>query len=232
MSAAALPASPVSGTSIPDGAFERTPPRVATPGSQRWSSVPRSAVALRSCEHSSQARVRLIKRLQALVRGFIVRRYLLAGSPGQWAWLRASLGARLQPHQVTGVRWLYAALARGGGILGDEPGLGKTVQAIAVAESMIASRQATRVLIVAPANLVKNWASEVRRWLGKTGGSALALSVVGADEGGLAAMEKLRALLTVAAPPADASPSSTQMRCRDRVRMLEKLQSLYRYAVI
>ena len=38
------------------------------------------------------------------------------------------------------------------GILADDPGIGKTLQALAVLEAMVRSRLATRVLIVAPSN--------------------------------------------------------------------------------
>lgn len=57
------------------------------------------------------------------------------------------------PHQVEGVRWLFAAVGRGGGLLTDEPGLGKTLQVIALLEALVRAGRVTRVLIVAPANL-------------------------------------------------------------------------------
>ena len=38
----------------------------------------------------------------------------------------------LKPHQVEGVQWLLGAFDRGGGLLTDEPGLGKTLQLIAL----------------------------------------------------------------------------------------------------
>ncbi len=63
------------------------------------------------------------------------------------------MAAALRPHQWSGVRWLAMhALPRGGGILADDPGIGKTLQALAVLEAMVRSRLATRVLIVAPSN--------------------------------------------------------------------------------
>ena len=55
------------------------------------------------------------------------------------------------------MRWLFKAVADGGGLLGDEPGLGKTVQIITVLEALIRTRLARRVLIIAPANLISNW---------------------------------------------------------------------------
>ena len=53
------------------------------------------------------------------------------------ALLCPALARVLQPRQWRGVRWLYAAAMRGGGVLGDDPGLGKTLQAIAVAEALV-----------------------------------------------------------------------------------------------
>ena len=63
----------------------------------------------------------------------------------------------LKPHQVEGVRWLFAAIHRGGGLLADDPGLGKTLQVITVVEALIRSDVFRRVLIVMPANLLANW---------------------------------------------------------------------------
>lgn len=68
-------------------------------------------------------------------RGWRVRRALLVAGVGperRYALVRASVSARLQPHQRVGVRWLFKSLLRGGGLLADEPGLGKTLQTIAL----------------------------------------------------------------------------------------------------
>ena len=61
------------------------------------------------------------------------------------------------PHQLDGVRWLFAAIHCGGGLLADDPGLGKTLQLITVVEALIRSQHCHRVLIVTPANLLANW---------------------------------------------------------------------------
>eukprot|EP00325_Prymnesiales_sp_UTEX-LB-985_P007814 CAMPEP_0174697536 /NCGR_PEP_ID=MMETSP1094-20130205/3369_1 /TAXON_ID=156173 /ORGANISM="Chrysochromulina brevifilum, Strain UTEX LB 985" /LENGTH=200 /DNA_ID=CAMNT_0015894531 /DNA_START=107 /DNA_END=709 /DNA_ORIENTATION=+ len=55
--------------------------------------------------------------------------------------------------QVDGVRWLFGAFGRGGGLLTDEPGLGKTLQIITVLEALVRARAVLRVLVLAPANL-------------------------------------------------------------------------------
>jgi len=67
-----------------------------------------------------------------------VRARLLRDAEGSISALLCPALARvLQPRQWRGVRWLYAAAMRGGGVLGDDPGLGKTLQAIAVAEALV-----------------------------------------------------------------------------------------------
>ena len=98
-------------------------------------------------------------RHQAAYRSFRCRRRLLSGrGGGQYAWLPFSLSAVLHPHQRAGVRWLYRRSAVGG-ILGDDPGLGKSLQAIALVQALVAAGQARRILVVAPANLVKKGSS-------------------------------------------------------------------------
>ncbi|XP_048881029.1 DNA repair and recombination protein RAD54B isoform X1 [Brienomyrus brachyistius] len=89
------------------------------------------------------------------------------------------LTARLRPHQREGVIFLYECImgmrasCRHGAILADEMGLGKTLQCIALVWTLL--RQGPyggrpvvrRALIVTPGSLVKNWAAEFNKWLGK-----------------------------------------------------------------
>jgi SWI/SNF-related matrix-associated actin-dependent regulator 1 of chromatin subfamily A len=51
-------------------------------------------------------------------------------------------------------------LARGGGIDGDQPGLGKTPTAIAFCNEI----EATRVLVIAPASVRIQWGERIREW--------------------------------------------------------------------
>lgn len=51
-------------------------------------------------------------------------------------------------------------LARGGGILGDQPGLGKTPTAIAFCNAL----EAYRVLVIVPASLRLQWAAKIKEW--------------------------------------------------------------------
>ena len=51
-------------------------------------------------------------------------------------------------------------LKRGGGILGDQPGLGKTPTSIAFCNE----REAHRVLVIVPASLRLQWAAKIKEW--------------------------------------------------------------------
>lgn len=69
-----------------------------------------------------------------------------------------SLGARdYLDHQRIGIRWLLTPKPNGmvGGILADEPGLGKTVQALIAAKLL-----GLPVLVATPASTVENWSRE------------------------------------------------------------------------
>ena len=61
------------------------------------------------------------------------------------------------PFQAAGVEY---ALCRDHVLLGDEPGLGKTIQAIGISNAI----EATHSLVICPASLRLNWQLEVQRW--------------------------------------------------------------------
>ncbi|MCI9149735.1 MAG: DEAD/DEAH box helicase family protein [Lachnospiraceae bacterium] len=70
------------------------------------------------------------------------------------------LNAKLRGYQKDGYRWLCTLAGWGfGGILADDMGLGKTVQMLA-----FLLREKKHALIVCPASLVYNWASEANRF--------------------------------------------------------------------
>ncbi|KAH9951477.1 DNA repair protein SNF2 family [Amylocystis lapponica] len=93
----------------------------------------------------------------------------------------------LRPHQVEGVKFLYKCTTgmvvenQYGCIMADEMGLGKTLQCIALLWTLI--KQSPRAgkptiekcIIACPSSLVKNWANELVKWLGKDAISALAI---------------------------------------------------------
>src|SRR5215468_12795837 len=79
----------------------------------------------------------------------------------------SALKGTLRPYQQIGVRWLYLLAQLGlGACLADDMGLGKTIQVLSlllVLKQQAAGRQQPS-LLVAPASLLANWASEIERF--------------------------------------------------------------------
>jgi superfamily II DNA or RNA helicase len=79
----------------------------------------------------------------------------------------AALNGTLRPYQQVGVRWLYLLAKLGlGACLADDMGLGKTIQVLSLL--LVLKRQTNGKqqpsLLVAPASLLDNWASELERF--------------------------------------------------------------------
>ena len=79
----------------------------------------------------------------------------------------ASLKATLRPYQLVGVQWLHLLTQlRLGACLADDMGLGKTIQVLSLL--LVLRQQANGArkpsLLVAPASLLANWASEIARF--------------------------------------------------------------------
>lgn len=66
-------------------------------------------------------------------------------------------GLSYMPYQRAGIQF---AMERGNCLFGDEPGLGKTVEALGVANAL----DARRVLVVCPASIRLNWIREINTW--------------------------------------------------------------------
>jgi len=69
----------------------------------------------------------------------------------------------LYPFQAAGVDFLLKAGGRG--FICDDPGLGKTVQALTYLR-VAGKKEAGRVLVVAPASVIYKWEDEIEEWLG------------------------------------------------------------------
>ncbi|HVH72758.1 MAG TPA: SNF2 helicase-associated domain-containing protein, partial [Candidatus Dormibacteraeota bacterium] len=77
-----------------------------------------------------------------------------------------ALKGTLRPYQRVGVRWLYLLAQLGlGACLADDMGLGKTIQVLALLLVICRQSSGARApsLLVAPASLLANWASELER---------------------------------------------------------------------
>ncbi len=74
------------------------------------------------------------------------------------------LKVELLPYQLDGIAF---AVGAGRAILADDMGLGKTIQGIGVAELLAREAGIARVLVVCPASLKAQWASEVERFSGR-----------------------------------------------------------------
>jgi superfamily II DNA or RNA helicase len=78
----------------------------------------------------------------------------------------SGLRAELRPYQAEGFSWLATLHSHGlGGILADDMGLGKTLQTLAlICQSRQHNPGMAPFLVVAPASVVANWATEAARF--------------------------------------------------------------------
>lgn len=74
--------------------------------------------------------------------------------------------AVLRPYQQTGLNWLFLMHSLGfGACLADDMGLGKTVQLLAFFQTLKKkSKKTSPNLLILPASLLANWASEIKRF--------------------------------------------------------------------
>lgn len=92
----------------------------------------------------------------------------------------------LRPHQREGVIFLYRCTAglvhanAKGCIMADEMGLGKTLQCLTLMWTLLkqgprGKKTIDKCIVVCPSSLVRNWANEIDKWLGKGTLNSLAI---------------------------------------------------------
>lgn len=117
-------------------------------GRRFWSA--RVEVASRVRSHCNPAALRVMQEhLAMLARSRAVDSDLAVPSPP---------GMEYRPYQRAGIAY---ATQRRDTLIADEPGLGKTIQALGFVNYV----KARRVLVVAPATLAFNWVDEAQKWL-------------------------------------------------------------------
>lgn len=117
--------------------------------------------------------------------------------------LSGLVAAKLRPHQLTGVRFLYECLSgrnastSGGGsgaILADDMGLGKTLTTwtllrvlckAAVCENRdTVCKRVRKAAILCPATLVQNWVDENSKWFGRVSSNVAVIAALEKAGGG------------------------------------------------
>ena len=86
----------------------------------------------------------------------------LAHEQGQLLSISNSL-VRLEPYQLDAVNWVMQKL-RQRALIGDDVGLGKTIEAGLILKELAARNRADRVLFVVPAHLQKKWIRDMDRF--------------------------------------------------------------------
>ena len=79
------------------------------------------------------------------------------------------LSVRPYPYQEFGMRWLISMYDQGvGALLGDQMGLGKTIQLIGLALHCLETTRDAKVLVVTPSSLIGNWEREFKKFSPET----------------------------------------------------------------
>ncbi|MFD1572019.1 helicase-related protein [Halorubrum laminariae] len=86
----------------------------------------------------------------------------LAHEQGQLLSISNSL-VRLEPYQLDAVNWVMQKL-RQRALIGDDVGLGKTIEAGLILKELAARNRADRILFVVPAHLQKKWIRDMDRF--------------------------------------------------------------------
>jgi len=112
-----------------------------------FTAEPYAAVAF--FEHATPRAAAVLQELQAQVAS--------SWAAESQAHIACPADKELSPFQKAGVEY---ALRRENCLIGDQPGLGKTMQGICLANEM----QAKRILVLCPANIRLQWVKRIREW--------------------------------------------------------------------
>lgn len=115
-------------------------------------------------EAYERERARLLQELAAREQ-FLAQRDRLLDATKDFPWQVGVDGKKALPHQIDGANRLVAAERA---ILGDKPGLGKTLQAIMTIDLLRAKGQARKVLIFTPKSVLADFERSFGRWTNPT----------------------------------------------------------------
>jgi SNF2 family DNA or RNA helicase len=76
-----------------------------------------------------------------------------------------SLFQKLFAHQVEGVSWMASLYYRGGGLLGDDMGMGKTFTTLTCLGGLMNAGTICNALVVAPKSVLRSWEREASKVL-------------------------------------------------------------------
>jgi SNF2 family DNA or RNA helicase len=117
-----------------------------------------------SYEMLERERKRLLDELAARER-FLAQRDALIGSTANKPWAVGVDGKKALPHQIEGAHRLVSAERA---LLGDKPGLGKTLEAIMTIDMLRAQGKGQKVLIFTPKPVVKDFERAFQKWTDPT----------------------------------------------------------------
>lgn len=115
-------------------------------------------------EAYERERQRLMQELLA-TRSFLAQKDLLADKTKEYPWAVGVDGKKALPHQIEGSDRLVAAER---GILGDKPGLGKTLQAIMTVDKLRVIGRGQKVLIFTPKSVLVDFERAFKKWTNPT----------------------------------------------------------------
>lgn len=76
--------------------------------------------------------------------------------------LNDKIKSSLRPYQLNGFLWMRTLLNKGlGGVLADDMGIGKTLQSIAIIDSIT---ELGPIYVICPKNVIYNWENEINTW--------------------------------------------------------------------